>query len=150
MNTELIRVQEGGPEWEEVRSIRNRVFVEEQAVDAAEEYDAFEAVSVHYLLRAGGEPAGVCRWRQTELGFKLERFAVLSSFRGRRLGLKLVEACLRDVAARAASAGLPVYLHAQVHAIPFYEKCGFRAAGPEFSEAGIRHRKMKYAMGSDY
>lgn len=148
MNTELIRVQEGGAEWEEVRSIRYRVFVEEQAVDEAEEYDEFEGSSVHYLLRAGGQPAGVCRWRQTELGFKLERFAVLPSFRGKGLGIMLVQACLRDVAGRAGESGLPVYLHAQVQAIPFYERCGFQAGGSEFSEAGIRHRKMKFVPGT--
>ncbi|MEC8692543.1 MAG: GNAT family N-acetyltransferase, partial [Bacteroidota bacterium] len=34
------------------------------------------------------------------------------------------------------------YLHAQLHAIPFYEKYGFKCTGPEFEEAGIQHFKM--------
>jgi predicted GNAT family N-acyltransferase len=39
-----------------------------------------------------------------------------------------------------------VYLHAQAHAITFYEACGFEAFGEEFSESDIRHRKMRYTQ----
>ena len=53
----------------------------------------------------------------------------------------------------AASAALicediePVYLHAQVSAISFYEKLGFFSQGDIFYEASIPHREMfkKYA-----
>jgi predicted GNAT family N-acyltransferase len=33
-------------------------------------------------------------------------------------------------------------LHAQVHAVPFYEKMGFKSYGPQFEEAGIQHFAM--------
>jgi predicted GNAT family N-acyltransferase len=36
-----------------------------------------------------------------------------------------------------------VVLHAQVHAIGFYEAFGFRIIGDEFEEAGIPHRRME-------
>jgi len=35
-----------------------------------------------------------------------------------------------------------VYLHAQVAAIPFYEKHGFAVASEQFMDAGIPHRSM--------
>jgi predicted GNAT family N-acyltransferase len=35
-----------------------------------------------------------------------------------------------------------VELHAQSHAIGFYERFGFTAVGVEFDEAGIPHRLM--------
>jgi predicted GNAT family N-acyltransferase len=40
-----------------------------------------------------------------------------------------------------------VFLHAQVQALPFYEKAGFRAEGEVFDEAGIPHRRMRKALG---
>jgi predicted GNAT family N-acyltransferase len=35
-----------------------------------------------------------------------------------------------------------LYCHAQVDALPFYERLGWRSSGEEFIEAGIPHRKM--------
>ena len=40
-----------------------------------------------------------------------------------------------------------VRLHAQTHAIPFYEAHGFTAYGPQFDEAGIAHREMALRLG---
>jgi predicted GNAT family N-acyltransferase len=37
------------------------------------------------------------------------------------------------------------YLHAQIEALPFYERFGFVANGPVFNEAGIAHQIMKRA-----
>lgn len=35
-----------------------------------------------------------------------------------------------------------LYLESQTHAIPFYERLGFVAYGPEFDDCNIPHRKM--------
>ena len=129
--------------WPEIRNIRNRVFIEEQAVSPEEEYDEFEEESRHFLAIMNGEAAGTARWRKTEKGIKLERFAVLKEFRGKGVGRALVQAVLQDVMEMVSQPGL-IYLHAQVQAIPFYTKLGFEASGPEFSEADIRHRKMHF------
>ena len=40
-----------------------------------------------------------------------------------------------------------VTLNAQVHAVPFYERHGFKAEGELFDEAGIPHRRMQKALG---
>lgn len=119
-------------------SIRREVFVEEQGVDRAEEYDEFERTATHFLAEADGKAAGTARWRKTDGGYKLERFAVLKAFRRKGVASALVGAVLADLPAGAA----PVYLNAQLDARKLYEKFGFRQEGEEFPEAGIRHYRM--------
>ena len=118
--------------------IRNKVFVIEQGVSEKEEYDEFESSSVHFLVTANGLPVGTARWRKTDNGIKLERFAILSDYRKLGLGATLVHAILKDLLVETQH----VYLHAQVHAVPFYASLGFIIEGSEFEEAGIRHLKM--------
>jgi predicted GNAT family N-acyltransferase len=122
-------------------TIRRRVFVEEQAVDAREEYDEFESSSRHFLARLNGQAVGTARWRITTGGTKLERFAVLSEARSRGVGKALVAAVLDDVASQLADSQL-VYLHAQISAMPLYAGFGFVPMGERFWEAGIEHVKM--------
>ncbi len=57
-------------------SIRIQVFVEEQKFDPELEYD-HEEESHFYLLFDEGKPIATARWRETEKGIKLERFAML-------------------------------------------------------------------------
>ena len=97
-----------------------------------------EDESTHFLATVDGEPAGASRWRKTDKGYKLERFAVLASFRGNGVGQALVKAVLDDLPSDAEY----IYLHAQIQAVTLYEKFGFEKTGPEFEEAGIRHYKM--------
>jgi predicted GNAT family N-acyltransferase len=123
-----------------VFGIRQKVFVLEQKVSPEEEYDEFEAVAQHFLLKIDGVPAGTSRWRFTEGGrkIKLERFAVLPEFRNRGAGTSLVREVLADVLPH----NLPVYLHAQVPAMNLYARAGFKMEGDLFYEAGIPHYKM--------
>ena len=46
---------------QQVFDIREEVFVVEQEVDRAEEYDEFEETSTHFLARLEGEPVGTAR-----------------------------------------------------------------------------------------
>src|ERR1700743_590041 len=122
---------------EKVFAIRREVFVVEQNCPPEREWE-FEDESVHFLATVDGQPAGACRWRKTDKGYKLERFAVLQQFRGMGVGQELVKAVLADLPADADY----VYMHAQLAAIPLYEKFGFEKTGPQFEEAGIQHFKM--------
>ncbi|TWJ04718.1 putative GNAT family N-acyltransferase [Mucilaginibacter frigoritolerans] len=124
-------------ELEKVFAIRREVFVVEQNCPPELEWE-FEDESNHFLATVDGEPAGACRWRKTDKGFKLERFAVLKKFRGMGIGQELVKSVLEDLPADADY----VYMHAQIQAVPLYEKFNFEKTGPEFEEAGIRHYKM--------
>ncbi|EJF10132.1 GNAT family N-acetyltransferase [Pontibacter sp. BAB1700] len=77
----------------------------------------------HYLATCEGIACGAARWRQTDQGIKLERFAVLADYRNRQVGAALLQAVLRDV--QAAHAGSKVYLNAQLPAVNFYKRHGF-------------------------
>ena len=126
-----------------VFQIRETVFVKEQEVSPEEEYDEYESLSSHFLARVDGAPAGTARWRNTDKGIKLERFAVLKSMRGRGVGQALVKAVLEDISAQAENDGKLLYLHAQLTAVPLYEKFGFRKDGELFWECNIAHYAMK-------
>lgn len=123
-----------------VHEIRRIVFVIEQACPPELEYE-YEEESHHFLATVDRVPAGVCRWRQTENGYKLERFAVLKEYRGKGVGAALLKTVIDDL---PSDANL-IYLHAQLTAKDFYLKYGFVPMGDNFWEAGIEHVKMKLA-----
>lgn len=124
-------------------AIRREVFVVEQEVTPEDEFDEFEETSRHFLAyNAEGKPAGAARWRRTQKGIKLERFAVRIQDRGQGVGAALVSKVLEDVQAVAGS-GQHLYMHAQLPAIPLYEKFDFKTKGDEFLECGIRHFVME-------
>ncbi len=74
--------------------IRQVVFVEEQMVDRDEEFDEFDKSSIHYLVLRDDKALGTARWRITENGIKLERFAVLQEERGKGVVLRIVVSIL--------------------------------------------------------
>jgi predicted GNAT family N-acyltransferase len=83
---------------------------------------------------------GTARLRPYGAGAKVERVAVLPEQRGRGLGRALMEAAECAAWQRGCAR---LVLHAQLPVIPFYERLGWRALGPEFGEAGIPHRRME-------
>ena len=126
-----------------VFKIREEVFVVEQEVDPAEEYDEFEDTSIHFLASVDGQAAGSARWRFTDKGVKLERFAVRMPMRGKGVGQALVKAVVEDIAAHPEAKGKKLYMHAQLAAMPLYAKFGFKQVGEMFEECNILHYKME-------
>jgi predicted GNAT family N-acyltransferase len=145
MNGSIIvrKLHFGDPELEKAFEIRRKVFVEEQSCPPHLEYSD-DDVSTHFLAYCDNFPCGAARWRKTANGIKLERFAVLPSYRGNGVGKQLVTAVLADI---PADAGL-VYLNAQLSALDFYVPFGFAAVGHQFEEAGIMHQQMHFSSGS--
>jgi predicted GNAT family N-acyltransferase len=132
-----VRKVSNAEELEHVFAIRRKVFVDEQNCPPELEWE-YEDESVHFLGTVNAEPAGASRWRKTEKGYKLERFAVLKEYRGLGLGQALVGTVIKDLPEDATY----IYLHAQLDAMPLYAKFGFKKAGEQFEEAGIQHFKM--------
>jgi predicted GNAT family N-acyltransferase len=122
--------------------IREEVFVVEQNVPKEEEYDEFEKTSTHFLAYSGGRPCGTARWRYTDKGIKLERFAVKKEFRSLGVGSALVINVLEDIGKKEEATGKKLYLHSQITALGLYEKFGFKKEGDQFDECGIMHYKM--------
>lgn len=120
-------------------AIRKEVFIEEQKVDPEIEYE-FEEEGNYYLLFVDDKPIATARWRETEKGIKLERFALLKSHRNRGFGSELLKTIMKEVVPLQK----PIYLHAQVPAINYYKRAGFTEVGEHFFEAEIEHVRMGY------
>ncbi|MBV7668165.1 GNAT family N-acetyltransferase [Streptomyces halstedii] len=131
--------------------VRKDVFVGEQNVPEEIEYDEHDATAVHVLaVAADGSALGTGRLLHgpdaagrtggdLTVG-SLGRLAVTREARGLGVGAALV----RAVEDEARALGLTgVDLHAQTHALGFYERLGYVAYGPEFPDAGMPHRAMR-------
>lgn len=127
--------------WQEDRpllqAVRSTVFIAEQHVPEALEWDADDAVSRHVLaLDPDGRAIGTGRLLPDG---HIGRMAVLREWRKCGVGsalLALLVACARG---RGDTA---LHLNAQTHALDFYRRHGFVAHGVEFMDAGIPHRRM--------
>ncbi|GHF62696.1 GNAT family N-acetyltransferase [Streptomyces thermodiastaticus] len=149
-----VRVAEDPADREACFAVRKEVFVAEQGVPEDIEYDAYDAVAVHVLaVRDDGTPLGTGRLLYGEAAAaktggdlsvgSLGRLAVARPARGLGVGAALVGAIEEAARARGLTA---VDLHAQTHALGFYERLGYTAYGPEFLDAGIPHRAMRRAL----
>lgn len=134
--------------------VRKDVFVGEQDVPEEIEYDEYDAVALHVVaFAADGVPLGTGRLLHgpaaaTRTGGdpavgSLGRLAVTKAARGLGVGAALVRA-IEDAARELGLAA--VDLHAQTHALGFYERLGYEAYGPEFPDAGMPHRAMRRAL----
>ncbi|GAB2739887.1 GNAT family N-acetyltransferase [Streptomyces bullii] len=148
-----MRVAEDPADREACFAVRKEVFVGEQGVPEDIEYDAYDAGAVHVLaVREGvalgtgrllyGEAAAAQNGGDRSVG-SLGRLAVAKSARGLGVGAALVRAIEEAARARGLRA---VDLHAQTHALGFYERLGYEAYGPEYLEAGIPHQAMRRAL----
>jgi predicted GNAT family N-acyltransferase/DNA-binding MarR family transcriptional regulator len=119
-------------------AIRRQVFVEEQNVSQERE-SMDDEDAVQYLATLNGLPAGAARYRIMENGAKIERIAVLNTYRGQRIGEAILQKILADLKDEKK-----IYLYAQVIASPFYIKNGFRQTNNYFLDAGIEHVEMEF------
>ena len=69
--------------------------------------------------------------------------AVLEAHRGKGLGLAILQALVTEARHLAFN---DIILHAQLHALAFYERAGFVAEGPTFEECRIQHRQMRLTL----
>lgn len=117
--------------------IRQEVFIDGQNVDPALEIEN-EGLCTHYLLLLNEQAIGTARWRETDKGIKLERFAILNICRNKGYGTILLEKVLQDILPLKRK----IYLHSQLKAVPYYQRQGFVQTGDIFQEAGIDHYLM--------
>lgn len=131
--------------------IRTEVFVQEQGVPLAMEWDALDATAVHAvvynqlnmplatgrLLVAGPEHGA-------QVG-QIGRMAAKRVLRGTQLGSAVLGALVQQAQARGDR---QVILHAQRSAAAFYAKAGFAPHGEPFVEVGIPHIPMAKSLAS--
>lgn len=120
--------------------IRREVFVREQGIPDSDEWDGEDATSVHVLATLNRDPVGTGRLNAAG---KIGRIAVMSGLRGRGIGTLILRRLLEEARNRGIR---EPYLHAQVQAVPFYERLGFSREGEAFDEAGIPHVRMSLVL----
>lgn len=119
--------------------IRRRVFVGEQNVPKEEEFDSDDAAAIHVVAWLGSEAVATGRLVVHRDHGRIGRMAVLAAHRRRGAGRAVLEELMRLARLHGIDR---LVLHAQVHAVAFYERAGFRAVGEPFEEAGILHCRM--------
>lgn len=140
-STGTIRIVSWNHEAPALRAIRTAVFIQEQQVPEALEWDEFDAVSVHALaLDAAGQPIGTARLLPDG---HIGRMAVLKPWRGQGFGAALLQVLLEELRQRQQKKAM---LNAQTYAVPFYQKFGFNVCSEEFMDAGIPHVKMELLL----
>ena len=120
-------------------SIRRNIFVKEQNISEKIEFDDENVDATYFIAQYKTKFVGTARHRLTDFGVKLERFAVLKSYRNLGIGKKLALYILNSIKDEKI-----IYLHAQESVIDFYSKLGFKRIGSQFFEAEIPHQKMIY------
>jgi predicted GNAT family N-acyltransferase len=131
--------------WSDARDalslVRRTVFVVEQGVPEALEWEDDDGRATHLLARAAtGEAIGTGRLLADA---RIGRMAVLPEWRCRGIGGAILARLIGIARVRGHRS---VHLHAQTHALGFYRRYGFVAEGDEFMEAGIPHRAMRLTL----
>lgn len=122
-------------------AIRRVVFIDEQGVPEALEWDADDADALHLLATlADGTPIGCARLLPDG---HIGRMAVMPAWRGRGVGRALLAAAIRLARVQGHAT---ILLSAQTHAAGFYADAGFTAVGDPYAEAGIPHIAMQKCL----
>lgn len=123
-------------DMDNIKSIREQVFIEEQHVPVVLEWDGLDNDAVQLLVMANNQP--VATSRMLEDGH-IGRMSVLPAYRRQGIGSRMLNKLIEV----AKQKGLPrVFLSAQVEAIDFYQKHGFTVNSEIYMDAGIPHQDM--------
>lgn len=137
MATEL-SISQGN--WSALRlpasQIRRDVFIKEQHVPEDMEWDDDDKSSEHWLAELDSKPVATLRITNNH---QIGRVAVIAAHRNKGIGQALVQAAM------AAHPKRDFWIHAQLQALPFWQKLGFLVEGTPFEEAGIAHTRMQLA-----
>ena len=137
---EIDCINSAEPRFTHIRAIRNSVFVQEQGVSPANEFDETDWEALHFLIWRGGEPIGTARLYGEGGVARIGRVAVLASARGQGAGRALMEKALAEARRLGYS---EVVIHAQTRVRAFYERLGFDVEGEMYEEEGIPHVSMR-------
>ena len=124
-----------------LKEVRVQVFIREQHVPLAIEWDEHDADAIHLLALDQAGKAIACA-RILKIG-RVGRMAVLREWRGKGLGLALLEKAITI----CQSLGMQsIAISSQTHAIAFYQKAGFIVTSEAYIDANIWHVDMQRAI----
>jgi predicted GNAT family N-acyltransferase len=135
--------------WSEIstdaRQVRNAVFIEEQKIPAALEWDSEDALATHAVAynRLGAAIGTGRLFVDATNSYRIGRMAVLGTNRSAGVGRLLLDRLVESARAQGARS---VVLSAQTSAARFYARAGFVEQGQPFEEAGISHIEMRLSL----
>ena len=138
----LVRDADFSADFASIRLVRTSVFIDEQRVPLELEFDDRDERCHHVLALDGNQPIGTARL-DLDYDGKVGRLAVLARHRRDGVGRALMDRLHEVARARGARR---LWCHAQLTAVPFYERLGYRSLGPVFEEAGIDHVRMEFDL----
>lgn len=123
---------------EEAKAIRIEVFVDEQGF--TEEFDSADFTAIHLVGFIDDKAVATSRViKLNESDFMIGRIAVLKSNRKSGLGAEIVRSAEDVIRERG---GRISFIHAQMQAVPFYERIGYTLTGETDVEEGCPHAMM--------
>jgi putative N-acetyltransferase (TIGR04045 family) len=129
--------------------IRERVFVDEQAIFAGTDRDERDSDpgTIHVLGFCDGEVAGTVRLfaLDAEGTWQGDRLAVLSEYRARHVAAPLVRFAVRTAGERG---GRLMRAHVQIANVRFFRRLGWIALGEPADYLGRPHQDMVIDLGA--
>ena len=119
--------------------IREKVFINEQRVSPQLEWDKFDLKAIHGILSTNNLVIGCARIVTANGEVKLERMAILKNYRLKGFGSFFLNQIILYIKNEISNT---VHISAQVSAIPFYKKHGFKITSKTYIEVGIKHQAM--------
>ena len=140
----MYRIKQGC--WEQLEQdaklIRTQVFICEQGITEADEWDYQDLISQHFVIYDQDQPIATARLLENN---SVGRVAVLKAYRGQGLGQMIMLEIIGYAQKQRRSV---LTLSSQVHAISFYEKLGFTVQGNSYDECGIPHIEMTMSLNT--
>lgn len=124
----------------DLRAVRTTVFIKEQSVTPAFEWDDIDHNAVHLLAMFNNQAIGCLRIIHYA---KIGRMAVLKPWRGLGVGKILLH---EAIAICRAHGSKQIDLSAQTHAIHFYQQAGFQITSAEYTDVQIPHVDMQLIL----
>lgn len=140
MNPPRVEIASWAQQSAVLQNLRRIVFIEEQGVPEALEWDGLDAAAVHFIALHTDNAIGCARLLADG---RIGRMAVLPVYRGAGVGRALLNAVLNAACRRNLNW---LHLNSQTHAAGFYARFGFQPVGAEFPDAGIPHLRMELVM----
>ncbi|MDQ2075422.1 GNAT family N-acetyltransferase [Marinimicrobium sp. ABcell2] len=132
------------PHERSLTALRRTVFMLEQGVSEADEWDGLDDQAQHFLVISQQQAIGAARvvkHREQSI-YHIGRVAVLAEYRGLGIGSALMNKVIRWSKKDALPENANIELNAQVDRLNFYRRLGFVEHGPTFLDAGIVHQAM--------
>ena len=123
----------------EILRVRAEVFVKEQGINCVDP-DTVDYSSIHiFYMRDGGVCAYLRAYSVDDMTIKVGR--ILAVPHGMGIGTELMHYAVKKI--KEMTGCSKIVMDAQKHAVPFYEKLGFKVTSDEYLEEGIWHVDMK-------